>query len=65
MSGLFIALLHQGFIYTVIAVTIKYMNAVFRKSLPDHRRYFDFLVVIPTDFISPQFCVKSQIERYV
>ena len=65
MGGLFVALLRQGFIYTVIAVMIKHMYAVFRKRLPDHQRYSDFWVVISTDFISPQFSVNSQIKRYI
>jgi len=65
MGGLFIALIRQGFIYTVIAVMIKHMNTVFRKRLPDHQRYFDFLVVRPTDFISPHFSAISQIKRFI
>jgi len=65
MGGLFIALLRQGFIYTVIALMIKHMYAFSRNRLPDHQRYSDFWVVIPTDFISPQFSVNSQIKRYM
>jgi hypothetical protein len=55
MGGLFIALIRQGFIYTVIAVMIKHMNAVFRKRLPDHQRYFDFFGCQTYRFYFPTF----------
>ena len=46
---LFIALLRQGFMYTVVFVTMKYMNAFFRKRLPAISDILIFLAVISMD----------------